>query len=137
MIFMIIFRIFIILLIFLLYSSKSFSDWIKLTNSKTGSIYVDFNKIKVKDGLTYFWYLMDFKEKRYLPSKKKYYQSFVIQGQGDCDLSRFKDLQFVVYKSKMGKDYLLNFEPPNKWKYPPPGSNYLRMLESVCIKSTQ
>ena len=137
MIIMILFRVLIILLIILLYSSKSFGDWIRVTGTKESTFYVDFNRIKVKDGSTYFWYLMDFKEKRYLPSIKKNYQSFVIQGQGDCDLSRFRDLQFVVYKSTMGKDYLLNFEPKNKWKYPPPGSNYLNVLESVCSKSTQ
>ena len=134
---MIFFRILIILITILLYSSKSFGDWVRVTGSNNNFIYVDFQRIKVKDGSTYFWYLMDFNEKRYLSGSKKGYQSFVIQSQGDCKLSRFRDLQFFVYKSPMGRDYLYNFKPNNKWKYPPPNSNYLNMLERVCNWSKQ
>ncbi len=118
------------------FSSKSFGEWKLVAGNfnKGIGLYVDFKRINKKNDYTYFWYLMDFREKKYMAPEKrqKGFHSFVIFSQGDCDLFRFKDVQFNVYKSRMGEDYLLGFKPQNKWKYPTPGSNYESVLKSVC-----
>ena len=124
------------IIIFLIFPSIVFGEWTKVSGNTSQGVYVyvDFQKIIQKNNFTYFWYLMDFKEKKYVKGYEYGVNSFVIRGQGECDLFRFKRLQFNVYKSRMGKDFMLNFEPKGEWKYPIPGSNYDRMLESVCKK---
>ena len=57
--------IFIILISFLFFSSKSYCKWEWVSgSSQLGSvdIYVDFERIVKKDDYTYFWYLMNWKE---------------------------------------------------------------------------
>ena len=128
---------FLSIIIFLLFPSFVFGEWTVVSGnpSKGSYIYVNFQKIIQKNNSTYFWYLMDFEEKQYLKSRKfNGFHSFIIRGQGECDLFRFRDLQFNLYKSRMGKDFIFNFEPDGKWKHPTPGSNYDSMLESVCKK---
>ena len=126
---------FFLLIIFLIFPSIVFGEWSMVSgNSSHGvHIYVDFKKIIKKNNSTYFWYLMDFKEKKYIKGIE-YFHSFVIRSQGDCDLFRFKRLEFNVYKSRMGKNLIRSFKPKGEWKYPIPGSNFDGMLESVCKK---
>jgi len=59
-----------LVIIFSFFPSIVFGEWVKIsgTSSKNTSIYVDFKKIIKKNNFTYFWYLMDFEEKKY-PTK--------------------------------------------------------------------
>ena len=126
-------RIIIILKIFLLVtllSSPSYGKWTKIGESEgTGnSHYVDFERIKKKDGFVYFWNLSNYTR----PIKG--ISSEINFRQADCTLFRYKILSGSFHNELMGRGSPINGTPDKKWRYAKPYSVAEMFLESVCNK---
>jgi|APSaa5957512535_1039671.scaffolds.fasta_scaffold55786_4 hypothetical protein len=107
-------------------SSTSFADWKKVTEDAHATYYVDFEGIRNRGQIIYWWnltnYLLpdpvgDFSNKTYV--------------QGNCKLFRIKYLSYIHYKRPMGagigRD---NIKKEPEWHSPHP--IYKKILKSVC-----
>jgi hypothetical protein len=114
----------------IMFSSTSFADWTKVTESEIGNHYVDFDTIKKQDNFVYFWALFDLLK----PDKDGDF-SYKNYKQGDCKLFRFKSLSFAFHKEPMGGGPGETGNPKNpEWNYPSPNSGDQMTLSSVCSK---
>ena len=116
-------------LLSLMFSSPSYSAWMKFGESVRGNtFYVDFERIRKVDGYVYYWILTDL-----LKPTKSGDLSFKIYYQGDCKLFRYKYLSYSFHKEPMGggTGRVDNVSDKN-WQYPPPNSNIELALKSVC-----
>ena len=113
-----------------MFSSPSFADWKKVSESVDGdTFYVDFERIRKHDGYVYWWELGDYLKPDELGdlSSKTYKQ-------GDCKLFRYKFLSGSFYTEPMGggTPSASSNEPDKEWRYPPPNSSIEFILKSVC-----
>ena len=119
----------IILAISVMFSSTSYAEWIKVSESADRiSYYVDFKRIRKQGGYVYFWQLYDYLEptKHGDLSAKKY-------SQGDCKQFRYKVLSYSLHKEPMGRGRSDGQEPVKKgWTYPPPNSLIENLINAVC-----
>jgi hypothetical protein len=114
----------------LMFSSPSYAEWEKVTESVDGNtFYVDFGRIRKHDGFVYYWRLRD-----YLKPNKWGDLSSKVYEQVDCKLLRFKDLSYSSHKEPMGGGTGDPYTPPDKWNYPPPNSSIEVILKSVCSR---
>ena len=115
----------------LMFSSTSFADWTKVSESVNGtSLYVDFERIRKHDGYVYWWVLGD-----YLKPSEYGTLSVKAYNQGDCKLFRYKELSVSFHKEPMGWGSGDVRELVNKgWRYPPPDSAYETILKTVCSR---
>ena len=123
-------KITLLILIFLTFwCSKAFSEMKLVAKSVKGSsFYVDFNSIKKKDGLVYFWSLTDYYKTA--PSGTNSIKAFMLL---ECDLLRFKILSDHAFTGKMGKGKVtINNKPDKEWNYNPPGSAGYLVDQKVC-----
>jgi hypothetical protein len=112
-----------------MFSSTSFAEWKKVSESVDGdTFYVDFERIRKHGGYVYYWYLSDYlKPTEYGDLSGKVYH------QGDCQLFRYKSLSYVHHKQPMGQDTGTDYSPKNpEWNYPSPNSSMETILKSVC-----
>ena len=119
-----------LLLFSVMFSSNSFSEWIKITRTESGSStwYYDSNRVFKKNGFVNYWELTDY------ASEDGYgYLSDVSRVILDCELMRFKDLQIVKYKGSMGTGKTMGEEKvKNKWVYPLPNSVKETATSTLC-----
>jgi len=110
-------------------SSSSFADWAKVGGNPTGNtFYVDFQKIRQADGYVYFWLLND-----YAHQSEWGYLSSTAYVQGDCNLFRYKNLTWSIYKQPMGVgDNPVSIKPPDEWLYPSSNQSDKIILDVVC-----
>ena len=113
-----------------MFSSPSFADWKKVSESVDGdTFYVDFERIRKHGGYVYWWDLIDhLKPTDYGSLSGKIYK------QGDCKLFRLKYLSDSYYKEPMGggTPSTSSNKPDKEWRYPPPESAIETILKSVC-----
>ena len=114
-----------------MFSSPSFADWKKVSESVDGdTFYVDFERIRKHGGYVYFWRLSD-----YLKPTKYGDLSSKVYNQGDCKSFRRKGLSYSFHKEPMGGGTGDSISPKNpEWKYPSPESSSEEILKSVCSK---
>ena len=112
-----------------IFSSPSFSEWRKVSESVDGNIfYVDFERIRKHGGYVYWWDLTNL-----LKPDKDGDWSYKIYNQGDCRLFRYKRLTFHYHKELMGGGaHVVNNVPDKNWKYPPPNTSMETILKKVC-----
>ena len=114
-----------------MFSSPSYSEWTKVSESVSGNtFYIDFERILKHGGFVYYWYLRDgLKPDEYGDFSAKIYV------QGDCNLFRVKFLSFSYYKEPMGGGtvYTSN-QKIEEWKYPPLNSSNETILKRVCSR---
>ena len=113
-----------------MFSSKSFAEWTKVSSSGGGTtFYVDFERIRKHDGLVYWWSLTKYSiPLRGYVSDKTYYQ-------GDCKLYRFKSLSVSSHKEPMGGGIgRIRNKQDKEWRYTPPNSPLEMTLKSVCSR---
>ena len=113
-----------------MFSSSSFAEWKKVSETVTGNtFYVDFERIKKHDGYVYWWELNDWLEPNETGdlSAKSYIQ-------GDCKKFRYKWLNYSSYKGQMGGGEVSGTSntPDKEWTYPSPASVGEITLKSVC-----
>ena len=120
-----------VFLSFFLFPQTSLSEWTLVVENldNGGKYYVDFDRIRQKNGYVYYWSLGDFKK----PIMDNYISSKVYE-MGDCEIFRKKILTFSVYEGRMGQGKSETFESSGKWEYPEPGSTIETTLRSVCEK---
>ena len=111
-----------------MFTLSSHAKWTKVSQGLVKIEYIDFEKIKRRDGYVYFWQLQD-----YLKPTKYGILSSKIYNQGDCKLIRYKNLSFVVHKQSMGRGWWRT-SPRRKpeWRYPSPGTAMDEVLKKVC-----
>ena len=113
-----------------MFSSPSFADWTKVTESVDGNtFYVDFERIRKVDGFVYYWELGDL-----LKPYSDGTLSYKVYTQGDCKLFRFKRLSGSSHKEPMGGGTGKDFPLSDKWTYPSPNSSMETILKSVCSR---
>jgi hypothetical protein len=119
----------IILSILMMFSSTSYAEWRKISESVDGiSYYVDFKRIRKHGGYIYFWQLSNYSKPNNDGnlSAKKY-------SQGDCKQFRYKILSSSYHKEPMGRGRSDGQDPVKKgWKYPHPNSVIETSLIAVC-----
>ena len=110
-------------------SSPSFADWARIAENTTGNtFYVDFQKIRQADGYVYFWLLND-----YGSESEWGYLSSTAYVQGDCNLFRYKNLTWSIYKQPMGVgDNPVSIKPPDEWLHPSSKQSDEIILEIIC-----
>ena len=111
-----------------MFSSVCFGEWTKVEESvKRDSFYVDFDSIKQENGYIYYWMMRDYLKPVRGDLSIKFYQ------QGDCNLFRFKGLNWIFYKEPMGQgDSKIYTSPDENWTYPHPNSSWEIVLLTVC-----
>ena len=126
-----------ILILVTLSAPTCFGEWAEVSENKDGgTYYVDFERIKERDGYVFFRYLGDY-PKSLIPGRNSKILSFESYTQGDCDKLRWKVLAGNSYSQPMGKGTALHSsdEPDDNWTYPSPvldpptGQN---ILKTVC-----
>ena len=117
------------LVISMAFSSISYAEWRKVSESLDSiSYYLDFKRIRKRGGYVYFWQLSNYlKPTEYGDlSAKKF-------SQGDCKQFRYKVLSSSYYKKPMGKGRSDGQDPVKKgWRYPKPNSIIKTILNAVC-----
>ena len=115
----------------LMFSTPSYGEWTKVSESVNGdTFYVDFERIRKHDGYVYFWTLTDSLK----PTKLGHF-SVKVYKQGDCKLFRQKPLSYSFHKEPMGGGTGDVSEPVAEhkgWTYPLPDSSQETVLKSVC-----
>ena len=118
-------------LLSLMFSSPSYSAWMKFGESVRGNtFYVDFERIRKVDGFVYVWMLTDLlKSTEYGDLSARTYI------QGDCKLFRFKILSQIWHEQPMGRNTGKTTTPKNpEWRFPSPNSVNETILKSVCSR---
>ncbi len=110
---------------------NSFSEWIEITRTKSGSStwYYDSSRVFKKNGFVIYWELTDY------ASEDGYgYLSDITRVILDCELMRYKNLQIVKYKGSMGVGKTMGEEKvKSKWIYPLPNSVEESATSTLCI----
>lgn len=113
-----------------MFSSVSFGEWTKVgTVVSAHTLYVDFERIRIHNDHTYFWYLLDSIE-----PPKHGILSAMFYSQTDCKEFRMRNLQYVFYKQAMGEGSGDSHTIDEDWQYPIPNSTEEAMIELVCGK---
>ena len=97
-------------------------EWTKVAEGEGGNTYyVDFERIKERDGHTYYWHLGNFPNSL-MPVRNSEILSFESYIQGDCEQFRYKVLAGNSYSQPMGEGAALHSsdEPDEVWTYPSP-----------------
>ena len=124
-------KIFLFVVLVLFFSSSVNADWTIASKHENGTteFYIDKDNVR-KDGSTrYFWILMNLKDRK----ADRKHNSAIIYVQLDCKVLRGKDLKFISKSLEMGEgENVSEFDPPDKWQYPTPGSNMENVYKRVC-----
>ncbi len=113
-----------------MFSSPSYSKWVKVTESKNGaSYYVDFERIRKHDGYFYYWELIDLLK----PTSEGYF-SYKLYKKVDCSIFRVKVLDDYNFKESMAGGTGIRLEPSNEWYSAPPDSVIETIIEKVCSR---
>ena len=119
----------IIILLLSLLSFSCWGEWIPVSkNSQGDTTYFDNKSILIKGPYLRYWELSDYKN-----NNQYGYMSAKIFKQVNCNSTIFQKLQFISFTKPMGKGEIISeFNPPDEWKYPIPGSNEEKVYKFVC-----
>ena len=107
----------------------SFADWVKIAeNINSDKYFINFDKIREKNGFKYFWILSDLKN-----ADSDGEISYLTYYQVDCGVFRYKWLKSHHYILPMGKGKISSSSnKPTEWRFPPPGNSNEKILEVAC-----
>ena len=117
-----------ILVLGLLWCNVGFAEWLKVGKTDDVIAYLEIDRIKSDSNYVYYWEMMDFFE-------RDKYGDLSVQRyiQGDCNIIRFKTLQYVYYDGKMGTGKMESEDSVIKdWKYYRPGAVGEKVLQKAC-----
>tara|TARA_B100000579_G_C22220202_1_gene571318 strand:- start:84 stop:470 length:387 start_codon:yes stop_codon:yes gene_type:complete len=120
-----------IVILCFLFSGNAYAEWTiaSVHKNKTTEFYIDKDNIRKEGSTRYFWILMNLNDKKV----DRKYKSSLAYVQLDCSIFRAKDLKFFAKSLPMGKGEIISeFNPPDEWKYPIPGSNEEKVYKFVC-----
>lgn len=114
----------------MMFSSISFAGWTKVSETYGGDkMYLDYDRIREHDGDFYVWFLID----AIKPTEGIF--SVVHYRQVDCNIFRYKDLDFSAYTYPMGNGTAkYTDQPQENWAYPSPDSLIESALNSICSR---
>lgn len=119
-----------VFLSFFLFPSTSLGEWKYLTStSDNNDFYVDYDRIREKNGYVYFWSKNEYKNK--FMDKYRSSQGYTM---GDCELFRVKFLDLTLYTGHMFMGDSERITMKDEWNYVTPNSNIEKVLKSVCEK---
>ena len=110
------------LLFSLMLSFNSYGEWTPIYTDDEETVYVDLKTIKKNNEFIYWWTMFEDGGK----SAKAYLQ-------GDCGITRLKNLTIISYSQPMGKGEADTraFDNP-EWSYQPPDSVFGFLLDTSC-----
>ncbi len=115
----------------------AYSEWTKVSKGFFGEVFVDFKRIKKKNGFVDYWVLQNYRYRiPWIPWIG--IRSLMTYCRGDCELFRFMIMSDTFYKGQMGNGHvvkvggILGSISPTGWGYPRPDSADETMLKSVC-----
>ena len=112
----------------LLWCNVGFTEWLKVGKTDDVTSYLDIDRIRSDSNYVYYWEMMDLFE-------RDKYGDLSVQRyiQGDCNIIRFKTLQYVYYDGKMGTGKMESEDSVIKdWKYYRPGALGEKVLQKAC-----
>jgi|TARA_B110000438_G_C15709265_1_gene604567 hypothetical protein len=119
------------LAILLIFSSSSYAEWTKVSESLNDedTYYLDFEKIKFNDKYVFWWQLSNYLK----PTTDGFFsaKSYI---QGDCKKLWIKILSSTSHKLPMGGGNGTNYIISDKWFYPPSNSSIEFILKLVCAR---
>ena len=114
------------LLFSVMFSTTSFSEWMKLGENIDTDYYIDVDSMIKKQGYIYYWFLMDLKK------SVEEIRSIKVFIQGDCNLLRLKTVSYHYYSKPIGKEFIRSEDSINKnWQYVPPDETFYE-LRYIC-----
>lgn len=117
------------LTIAVLFSSASFAEWTKVAESSSVTFYIDFERIKKKDGFVYVWTLHD----RLMPSITGDYSDKTLL-QIDCVEQQYDTLYLITYDEPMGEGAKTTSAPETMfgWMKSRPSSPIGQIVARAC-----
>ena len=119
-----------LLLIFtLLFSSPSYADWTKVSETENTTYYLDFDNIKKKDGYVYFWKLSNYLK----PDEWKDMSNKTLM-EADCNIPMKARKIYATYHSQpMGNGEPSTISPKKRdWEHTVPNTAIESMLNIIC-----
>lgn len=120
------------ILIFFVMSPSTSAGWSEVTKSASGDTvyYVDFERIRKRDGYVYYWELVDYLE----PTAYGQHLSNRVFYEADCGAPRKeRALTRDYYTQAMGQGTPKKTDDEARdWQFPPPNSVMETIIESVC-----
>ena len=119
-----------IVLSLMTHSTQSYAEWTEVAESATGkgTYYLDFERIKMRDGYVYYWYMNSALDPR--DGSGELYRK------ADCNLFRYKLLSYIQYKKPMASGSPLSSTPialeDPEWTKPKFDTIGGILLKNVC-----
>lgn len=126
-------KIFLFTVIVSIFSTSVFAEWVYVGSveknaSDQGDLYVDTERITMKDNITYYWELTDYHDEGGYG-----YLSDVTKVMLDCQLRRYKNIQVTNYKGAMATGVITgNDDADKEWKYPLPKTIKESSISYIC-----
>ena len=116
-----------ILVLGLLFCNVGFAEWYKVGKTEDMDVYLEIDRIRSDNNYVYYWEMMDLFERE---NDSLSIQRYI---QGDCNIIRFKTLQYIFYDEKMGTGKMEAQDSKIKdWKYYRPGAIGEKVLQKAC-----
>jgi hypothetical protein len=107
-------------------TSLANAEWTKVYTGDGSSAYVNFDRLKKRDGKLYYWALID------LHSMKGQW-SLTMYQETECKRDRFKVLNSTTYSDRMGSGNVIGTDnTPMNWTYPTPDTFGEAIFDAVC-----
>ena len=119
-----------ILILTFLFPVSSFADWIEVNSTKDGdTFYLDFFSVKERNGLVYYWSLIDFLK----PTSTGALSVKSLQ-EVNCNIPRKeRELPASYFSSPMGKGTpLVTYNKERPWRDSQPDTILKFMINQVC-----
>ena len=126
---------FIILLIFLFWSTSAFAEWLNVATNRENrnEYYVDPESIKEEDGYFFVWTLQDYVGKSPFEEIKKPVSAISLF-KVDCRMKKALLVQSHIYNAYMGKGKMIqSMDTPGRWRFYPPGSSMNIIIKYTCL----
>ena len=118
-------------LLFILYPSTSFAEWIKFGEGDTdgNSRYIESKSIEKQNGYVYYWQLED-----YLKRDRFGDLSNISREEVDCNFpKKVRTISVSFFSQKMGAGPISeSFTKTSNWMTPSPGTKLIYLLDKLC-----
>jgi len=108
--------------------------WFELGAGADRIHYLEMMTMKEKNGYLYVWEMADFYEP--YEDEGGFFDgsmSYKAYSQVDCDMYRLKNLSYILYTQPLGEGLGEDYEPPNKWIYPPSNNKDYGLIDTACM----